>query len=47
VFGSATRGDASESSEVNFLVGLAEGRRLFDLGALPMDLRDLLGGGRM
>lgn len=43
VFGSVARGDASESSDLDLLVDLDEGRGLFDLGALLMDLRDLLG----
>ena len=43
VFGSVARGDASEGSDVDFLVDLEAGRGLFDLGGLLMDLRDLLG----
>jgi uncharacterized protein len=43
VFGSVARGDASASSDVDFLVDLEDGRSLFDLGGLLMDLRDLLG----
>lgn len=43
VFGSVARGDTSTSSDVDFLVDLDEGRGLFDLGGLLMDLRDLLG----
>lgn len=43
VFGSVARGEASASSDVDFLVDLDEGRGLFDLGGLLMDLRDLLG----
>lgn len=31
------------TSDVDFLVDLDEGRTLFDLGGLLMDLRDLLG----
>ena len=42
IFGSMARGDAHTESDVDFLVDLAEGRDLFDLGALLMDLRDLL-----
>jgi uncharacterized protein len=42
VFGSVARGEASASSDVDFLVDLDEGRTLFDLGGLLMDLRDLL-----
>lgn len=42
VFGSVARGDASERSDLDLLVDLDEDRNLFDLGALLMDLRDLL-----
>lgn len=42
VFGSMARGDAGPGSDVDFLVELEEGRDLFDLGALLMDLQDLL-----
>lgn len=43
VFGSVARGEAVESSDVDFLVQLDEHRGLFDLGGLLMDLQDLLG----
>lgn len=43
VFGSVARGEASDGSDVDFLVDLEAGRGLFDLGGLLMDLRDLLG----
>ena len=43
VFGSVARGEADETSDVDFLVELEPGRTLFDLGGLLMDLRDLLG----
>jgi uncharacterized protein len=43
VFGSVARGDATEASDVDFLVDLEAGRGLLDLGGLLMDLRDLLG----
>ncbi len=43
VFGSVARGEADESSDVDFLVDLEPGRSLFDLGGLLMDLQDLLG----
>lgn len=43
VFGSAARGDAGPESDVDLLVNLEPGRSLFDLGALLMDLQDLLG----
>jgi len=42
VFGSMARGDADPGSDVDFLVDLEEGRDLFDLGALLMELQDLL-----
>ncbi len=43
VFGSVARGDADERSDVDFLVEMASGRSLLDLGGLLMDLQDLLG----
>lgn len=43
VFGSVAGGDATEVSDIDFLVDLEEGRGLLDLGGLLMDLRDLLG----
>jgi predicted nucleotidyltransferase len=43
VFGSVARDEAGEGSDVDFIVRLEPGRSLFDLGALLMDLRDLLG----
>jgi len=43
VFGSVTRGDATEESDIDFLVDLEEGRSLLDVGGLLMDLRDELG----
>jgi hypothetical protein len=42
IFGSVARGEAEAGSDVDFLVTLEEGRDLFDLGALLMDLQDLL-----
>lgn len=42
VFGSMARTDASDISDVDFLVDLEEGRDLFDLGAFQMDIQDLL-----
>lgn len=42
VFGSVARGDATVSSDVDFLVDLEPGRSLFDLGGLLIDLQDLL-----
>jgi uncharacterized protein len=43
VFGSVARGEATETSDIDFLVDLDEGRSLLDLGGLLMDLRELLG----
>ena len=42
VFGSMARGDADSASDVDLLVDLEQGRTLLDLGALLMDLQDLL-----
>jgi uncharacterized protein len=42
VFGSVARGDATESSDIDFLVDLEHDRNLLDLGGLLMDLQDLL-----
>lgn len=42
VFGSVARGEADETSDVDFLVELEPGRTLLDLGGLLMDLRELL-----
>ena len=43
VFGSAARGDATETSDIDFLVDMEPGRSLFDLGGLLMELQELLG----
>lgn len=43
VFGSVARGDNRETSDVDFLVEFEQGRNLFDLIDLRLDLRDLLG----
>lgn len=43
VFGSVARGDADESSDIDFLVQMNPGRSAFDIGGLLMDLQDLLG----
>ncbi len=42
VFGSIARGDATENSDVDFLVEMEKGRTLLDVGGLLMDLQDLL-----
>jgi predicted nucleotidyltransferase len=43
VFGSVARGQAGPDSDVDFLVELEPGRSYLDIGALLMDLQDLLG----
>ena len=43
VFGSTARGEARPDSDVDFLVELDQGRSLFDLGGLLMELQELLG----
>jgi len=43
VFGSAARGESSPASDVDFLVELDPDHSLLDLGAMLMDLQDLLG----
>ena len=42
VFGSVATGESRETSDVDFLVDLDEGRNLFDLGGLLADLTDEL-----
>jgi predicted nucleotidyltransferase len=42
IFGSVARGEADAQSDVDILVELEEGRSLFDLGGLSMDLENLL-----
>ncbi|MBM3474825.1 MAG: nucleotidyltransferase family protein [Armatimonadetes bacterium] len=43
VFGSAARGDAAESSDIDLLVELDPDRSLLDHVALVQDLQELLG----
>jgi uncharacterized protein len=43
IFGSVARGDATETSDVDFVARFEPGRSLFDQGGLLMDLRELLG----
>lgn len=43
VFGSVARGEEEADSDIDILVELEEGRSLFDLGGLLMDLQKLLG----
>ena len=43
VFGSVARGTADEQSDIDFLVNLAPGRSLLDLGGFLYELQQLLG----
>ena len=43
IFGSVARHEADDKSDIDFLVELAPGRTLFDLGGLAYDLERLLG----
>lgn len=43
IFGSVARGEADETSDVDFLVEMEAGRSLFDLGGLQYELEQLLG----
>ncbi len=43
VFGSVARGEADRKSDVDFLVQMAPGRTLLDMGGLLMDLQRTLG----
>jgi len=43
IFGSVAHHTAGEKSDVDFLVELAPGRTLFDLGGFAYDLEKLLG----
>jgi predicted nucleotidyltransferase len=43
VFGSFARGTADADSDIDFLVDLAPGRSLFDLGGFLYELQQLLG----
>ena len=43
VFGSVARGEADESSDIDFVVRMNPGRSVIDVGGLLMDLQDLLG----
>ena len=42
VFGSVARGDNTDQSDVDFLVEMEQGRTLFDLSGLLIDLEELL-----
>jgi uncharacterized protein len=43
IFGSAARGEADATSDLDFLIDLEPGRNLLDMGGLLMDLQSLLG----
>ncbi len=43
LIGSVARGEDTEDSDYDFLVGFVEGASLFDLAGLQLDLEDLLG----
>ena len=43
IFGSMARGEATETSDVDFLVEMEPGRSLIDLAELQLDLQELLG----
>ena len=43
VFGSMARGEADEQSDLDLLVDMEPGRSLFDMGALLIELEELLG----
>jgi uncharacterized protein len=43
VFGSVARDEADEASDLDFLIDLAPGRTLFDLGGLQFELEAILG----
>jgi uncharacterized protein len=43
IFGSAARGEDTESSDIDFLVSMEDGRNLFDQAGLLADLQELLG----
>src|SRR3990172_5264721 len=42
IFGSAARGEDTESSDIDFLVSMEEGRSLLDQAGLVADLESLL-----
>ncbi len=43
IFGSMARGEATESSDVDFLIDLEPNKSLFELSALLVELEELLG----
>ena len=44
IFGSVARDEATENSDIDFLVDIETGKNLLDRIALIQDLEDLLGG---
>ncbi len=42
VFGSVARGEQTKKSDIDFLIELEDGRTLFDLGGLKVDLEKIL-----
>lgn len=44
VFGSVSKGAATDSSDIDFLVSLGKDADLFDLGGFQYDMSSLLGG---
>lgn len=42
-FGSVARGEATEKSDIDFLIRLGEGRSLLDLIGFKQDIEELLG----
>ena len=43
VFGSVSRGDATDKSDLDLLINLEPGRTILDIIAIKQDLEDLLG----
>lgn len=43
IFGSVARGEADERSDIDLLVDMEQGRTLFDMGGLKVDLEALIG----
>lgn len=43
VYGSVARGEASPMSDIDVLVEMEDGRSLFDLGALHLELEEIVG----
>ena len=43
LFGSVSRGEATEKSDIDILISLDSGRTLLDIIAMKQDLEDLLG----